>query len=166
MGKSAPLALVEQDVLVVHAGVPPDWSLEQTLARAGEVEAWLQGPDVREFLRDAYGDSPARFDETQSGTTRARTITNALTRLRFCAADGRMNFDAKGSTSTGPKDMLPWFAHPNRALGDTRIAFGHWALLYGKVNVKNVLALDTACVWGYELTMLRLDDGVKLSCGC
>jgi bis(5'-nucleosyl)-tetraphosphatase (symmetrical) len=62
--------------------------------------------------------------------------------------------------------MLPWFAHPNRALSDTRIAFGHWALLYGKVNVKNVLALDTACVWGYELTMLRLEDGVKLSCGC
>jgi bis(5'-nucleosyl)-tetraphosphatase (symmetrical) len=62
--------------------------------------------------------------------------------------------------------MAPWFSHPNRALGQTRIAFGHWALLYGKVNVPNVHALDTACVWGYELTMMRASDGVKLSCSC
>lgn len=161
-----PLALTEQGILVVHAGVPPDWTLEQTLSRAAEVEAWLQGPDARSFLQQAYGDSPGRFEEGQVGTTRARTITNALTRLRFCTADGRMDFAAKGSVASGPKDMLPWFAHPNRALAETRIAFGHWALLYGKVNTKNVIALDTACVWGYELTMLRLEDGVKLSCGC
>jgi bis(5'-nucleosyl)-tetraphosphatase (symmetrical) len=164
--RNLPMALCEQDVLVVHAGVPPDWTLEQTLARAGEVETWLRGPDVREYLAGAYGDAPARFEESLTGLTRARTITNALTRLRFCAADGRMNLEYKGSTLNGPKDMLPWFAHQNRALSETRVAFGHWAMLYGKVNVRNVLALDTACVWGYELTMLRLDDGVKMSCGC
>lgn len=161
-----PLALVEAGILVVHAGVPPDWTLADTLSRAAEVESWLRGPDIATYLDDAFGDHPPMFQESQQGTTRARTITNALTRLRFCTANGKMDFEAKGGANSGPKDMLPWFAHPRRALADTPIAFGHWALLYGKVNVPNVYALDTACVWGYELTMLRVTDGVKLSCSC
>lgn len=159
-----PLARIEQGVLVVHAGVPPEWTLEQTLARAKEVETWLQGSDLRAFLEQCFGDEPPLFEESLQGLARARTITNALTRMRFCTSNGRLDFTSKGTAASGPKDMLPWFSHPKRALASTPVAFGHWAMLLGKVNVPNVFALDTACVWGYELTMLRLQDGVKLSC--
>jgi bis(5'-nucleosyl)-tetraphosphatase (symmetrical) len=159
-----PLAMLAHGFLVVHAGVPPDWTLEQTLARAREVEHSLTGPGCRDFLEHAFGDDPPAFEESLRGVTRLRAIANALTRLRFCTPQGKLDFAAKGTAASGPKDMLPWFAHPKRALASTPIAFGHWAMLLGKVNVPNVYALDTACVWGYELTMLRVEDGVKLSC--
>lgn len=161
-----PLAIYQHDVLMVHAGVPPKWTLEQTLARAGEVEDWLRSPLIREFLTNMYGDVPPGFHESQVGVTRARTITNTLTRMRFCDANGRLDFASKGDERSGPVGMLPWFAHPNRALAGTHIAFGHWAMLYGRVRQPNVSALDTACVWGRELTMMRLEDRVRLSCPC
>lgn len=162
--RGLPLARLELGVLVVHAGVPPDWTLEQTLARSAEVEDWLRGPQLVAYLQHVFGEDPAMFDESLSGLARARAITNALTRMRFCTPQGKLDFTAKGTAASGPKDMQPWFAHANRALASTPIAFGHWAMLLGKVNVPNVYALDTACVWGYELTMMRLQDGVKLSC--
>jgi bis(5'-nucleosyl)-tetraphosphatase (symmetrical) len=82
-----PLAWRERGVLMVHAGVLPQWTCAQTLALAGEVQAVLRGPDWGQFLRQMYGNEPA------AGTTpwrraRLRVIVNALTRLRFCTPDG------------------------------------------------------------------------------
>lgn len=141
-------------LLMVHAGVLPQWTVEDVLACAAEVETILRGPDLGDFLRQMYGNTPDRWNTSLQGTDRLRLIVNALTRLRFCSAEGRMDFESTESASEAPAGLLPWFDAPGRRTRDTLIAFGHWSTL-GWLSRPDVLGLDTGCVWGGCLSAVR-----------
>ena len=143
--------------LMAHAGVVPQWDAAQTLACAAEVEAVLRGPDLPAFLHEMYGNEPAQWSDDLSGTARLRFIVNVLTRLRFCTAEGRMDFVTKDGADGAPTGYMPWFEVPGRRSSDARIAFGHWSTL-GLVHRPDLLALDTGCVWGGQLSAARIDD--------
>lgn len=147
--------LAGEEVLMVHAGVLPSWTAAQTVALAGEVEAVLRGPELPDFLRAMYGNAPARWDAGLQGADRLRVIVNALTRLRFCSADGEMEFATKEGADAAPAGYLPWFEVPGRRSADVTVAFGHWSTL-GWLDRRDLLALDTGCVWGGCLSALRL----------
>ncbi len=149
------LALLEHGVLMVHAGVLPQWDAERTLALAAEVEHVLRGPGSRGFLEHLYGNEPAAWDEGLVGADRLRVVVNALTRLRFCTATGEMDFALKESATQAPEGLMPWFEVPGRRTADVTVAFGHWSTL-GLVSRPDVLALDTGCVWGGCLSAARL----------
>jgi bis(5'-nucleosyl)-tetraphosphatase (symmetrical) len=123
---------------------------------AGEVEDVLRGPDLGDFLHTMYGNEPARWQDRLQGPPRLRVIVNALTRLRFCAADGEMEFRTKEGAGGAPEGFLPWFDVPGRRTAQDTIAFGHWSTL-GWLARKDVFSLDTGCVWGGQLSALRLD---------
>lgn len=156
------MALHAHGWLMVHAGVLPDWDVPQTLALAGEVESALRGPDLQQFLNTMYGNAPDRWADTLKGADRLRVIVNALTRMRFCSADGRMEFGSSEGAGAGPAGYLPWFDVPGRLSASTRVAFGHWSTLSKGKNTAdlqlrhNTLPLDTGCVWGGCLTAARL----------
>jgi bis(5'-nucleosyl)-tetraphosphatase (symmetrical) len=153
------MALWAHDVLMVHAGVLPSWSLAQTLALAGEVESILRGPDLNDFLHQMYGNEPAAWRDDLTGVARLRVVVNALTRLRFCSADGVMEFVSKEGASAAPAGFMPWFDVPGRQTADVTVAFGHWSTL-GSLQRTDVWALDTGCVWGGCLSAMRLrSDG-------
>lgn len=145
------------DFLMVHAGLPPQWDLETASACAREVESVLRGSGYRDYLMQMYGNKPNRWDPGLSGMDRWRFITNCFTRLRFCDLDGRLKLKEKGPPGSQSKGRLPWFAHPRRASSQQRIVFGHWSTL-GYLAGYNVWALDSGCLWGGALTMLRLDQ--------
>jgi len=155
----------EKKVLLVHAGIAPQWTFREALASAREVHAWLRGPHYKDYLRAMYGDEPDSLSESLEGLKRLRVITNILTRMRFCDASGRMDLKAKEGLESAPSGMLPWYEYvsikPNRLL-----LFGHWAALQGRTGKPNVMALDTGCVWGNCLTALQLDtyERIKVSC--
>jgi bis(5'-nucleosyl)-tetraphosphatase (symmetrical) len=147
-------------ILMTHAGVLPDWSAINTIAYANEIETILRTAspaELTDFLRDMYGDEPPVWRDDLTGTTRYRVIINALTRLRFCTADGQMEFATKDSADAAPSGYMPWFDVPNRTTKNVIVAFGHWSTL-GWLNRPDVLALDGGCVWGGCLNALRLDD--------
>ena len=158
------MAMFAHGWLMVHAGVLPQWSVAQTLALAGEVERALRGPDLAGFLQGMYGNTPDRWDDSLAGAERLRIIVNALTRMRFCTADGTMEFASSGGTQTALPGYLPWFELPGRQTTDVPIAFGHWSTLgtetaaAGGGLLANTLPLDTGCVWGGCLTAARLSD--------
>ena len=143
-----------QLLLMVHAGVLPAWSAADTLARAQEVHAVLRGPDLPDFLHAMYGNAPAQWSDQLSGTDRLRVIVNALTRLRFCSAQGVMDFESNESASAAPPGLMPWFDAPGRRTAGTLIAFGHWSTL-GWLSRSDLLGLDTGCVWGGCLSAVR-----------
>jgi bis(5'-nucleosyl)-tetraphosphatase (symmetrical) len=151
------LGYAEDTYLLVHAGVLPQWDAAQTLALAGEVEAALRAPNYRDFLAVMYGNLPDSWSDNLQGMDRLRVITNALTRLRICSADGRMEFKFKGEMQDIPTGYTPWFEVKNRRSQDSHIIFGHWSAL-GLVLRDNLAALDTGCLWGKTLTALRLAD--------
>lgn len=147
----------DQHFVMVHAGIPPQWSLEQAHSRAAEVSVALQGKHFTRFLRKMYGNTPARWDDSLSGSKRLRVITNYLTRMRFCTADGRLDLTAKAGRETAPAGYRPWFEY-EQVTPACHIVFGHWAALEGHTGHPYVHALDTGCSWGRQLTMMRLQD--------
>ena len=154
------LAVHAHGWLMVHAGVVPQWDAAQTVALAGEVETMLRSPEVGEFLTLMYGNEPARWDDSLQGVDRWRCVVNSLTRLRFCAADGTMEFATKEGAGGAPEGYMPWFEVPGRRTQGTPVAFGHWSTL-GLVNRDDLLALDTGCLWGGHLTAARVDGATR-----
>lgn len=150
---------------MVHAGLLPQWSIEQALALAREVEAALQDDGFDALLATMYGNEPTRWDDALKGDDRLRVIINAMTRMRLCSADGEMEFRHKLAPVNMPPGYMPWYAVPTRASRGTPIVFGHWASL-GVVFAQNVIGLDSGCVWGRKLTALRLEDRRTFQCGC
>ncbi|HRO52239.1 MAG TPA: symmetrical bis(5'-nucleosyl)-tetraphosphatase [Alicycliphilus sp.] len=143
-----------EPLLLVHAGVLPQWSADDVLALAREVQAQLSGPGLAEFLRRMYGNHPDLWDAGLQGADRLRIIVNALTRLRFCTPEGRMDFDSTESSAQAPEGLVPWFDAPGRRTRGTLIAFGHWSTL-GWISRPDILGLDTGCVWGGALSAVR-----------
>lgn len=149
------LSLQVGQVLMVHAGVLPQWTAQQTLALAGEVEAVLRSDDWMQFMPQMYGGLPNIWRDDLQGADRLRVIVNALTRLRFCDAQGAMDFSVKESADRAPAHLMPWFDVPGRLTADVRIAFGHWSTL-DSANRPDVLCLDDGCVWGGCLSAAKL----------
>lgn len=145
----------EDDYLMVHAGLLPQWTAEQAIQYGNEVEAALQSTNYRDFLANMYGNLPNVWNATLIGNDRLRVITNAMTRLRVCTAQGAMEFSFKGELPDVPTGLIPWFDVPGRATQDTQVIFGHWSAL-GLHQRDNVYALDTGCLWGGQLTALSL----------
>ena len=164
-----PMAIHAHGWLMVHAGVLPQWTLETTLALAAEVQSVLRGNDLKTRLTDMYGNTPAAWHDRLTGGDRLRVIINALTRLRFCTADGLMDFTSNNSAVNPPDGFTPWFDLPNRLTKNQRIAFGHWSTLTPhNQNTdqrttqmrSHTLPLDTGCVWGGCLTAAKLGKTV------
>jgi len=167
--RARPLAHLEAGALFVHAGVLPQWTVAKTLALAGEVEAFLRGPDHRAFLAGMYGNSPARWDDGLVGVDRLRCVINALTRVRFVSDDGTMDFSVKEGTGAAPPGFQPWFDHPQRATHPARgglpVVFGHWSTL-GLLIRDDAVCLDTGCVWGGRLTGMRWPERTTVQVKC
>lgn len=149
--------------VMTHAGVPPKWSVEKASLLANEVENTLRSPRATDFFKHMYGNQPTRWSSKLESWERFRVITNYFTRMRFCTAEGDLEFASKGGVETQPDGFLPWFKQPNRKTAEQNIVFGHWAALEGKADAPHVYALDTGCVWGQRLTAMRLEDKQRFS---
>jgi bis(5'-nucleosyl)-tetraphosphatase (symmetrical) len=147
-----PMLHAEGGFAMVHAGLLPAWSVRKASRLAGEVEAALRARNYRDFLANMYGAEPARWSDRLKGWDRLRVIVNAMTRLRFCTAEGEMDFRSKGARP--PRGYQPWFRF--RRDRQTLIC-GHWSTL-GLKLAPRLAALDSGCVWGGSLSALRLED--------
>lgn len=156
---------MQDNYLLLHAGLFPGWSVQQAQELAREVERQLRGDDYINLLKIMYGNTPKHWDDSLAGDERSRVITNALTRMRICTAAGEMEFKFKGEVKDIPAGYLPWFEMPNRASAAATVVFGHWSAL-GLVNRPNVIALDTGCLWGSALTAIRLQDRKIFQVSC
>jgi len=154
------------NTLMVHAGLPPQWTVAKTLRRAAEVEDALRGKKYEKLLSKMYGNRPNRWSGELEGRARLRFIINALTRTRMIYADGRLNFTHSGPPESARRGLIPWFAAPDPKWAGTRIVFGHWSAL-GLIVRPDLVCVDTGCVWGRKMAAFRLDgepETVHVSC--
>lgn len=163
--RSRPLFHIEGGVAMVHAGLLPQWSVEDAASLAREVEAVLRGDDCDRFFRHMYGDKPDRWDDRLADIDRWRAVVNAMTRMRICSPGGVMEFQHKGELDDIPPGYSPWFDVPARRSRSHMLVFGHWSAL-GVVRGAGYVALDSGCVWGGTLTAIRLDDGLLFDVPC
>ncbi|MEY3202438.1 MAG: Bis(5-nucleosyl)-tetraphosphatase, symmetrical [Pseudomonadota bacterium] len=163
--RAQPLMHVEADYAMVHAGLLPQWSVAEAQELAAEVSAALRAPDYTAFLANMWGSKPDHWSADLRGWERLRVVVNAMTRLRFCSANGVMDFHAKGPAHSGPDGFMPWFAVPGRRSASHTLVCGHWSAL-GFMQQPGLIALDSGCLWGGSLTAFRLEDQrvFQLSC--
>jgi bis(5'-nucleosyl)-tetraphosphatase (symmetrical) len=163
--RHCPMLHAERGCVVVHAGLLPQWTVARARELAGEVESALRGPRYRGFLAELYGSRPGYWDEALLGADRLRVIVNAMTRMRFVSAEGVMEFHAKGPPASAPRNCYPWFDVPGRQSASATLITGHWSALGLRV-APNLLALDTGCVWGGQLSAVRLEDRQVFQTAC
>ena len=163
-----PLAILDDahGDLFVHAGLVPQWSATDAARYGSEATAALRS-DPQGFLSTMYGNKPDRWSADLPDVDRWRFTVNVLTRLRYCRDDGRIDLKLKDAPDRVAPPWLPWFEHAARRSRDVRVVFGHWSTL-GFLQRRHLLALDTGCVWGGQLTGVNLDDAeappIQLSC--
>lgn len=155
--RSRKLMHAEDGWAMVHAGLLPQWSVERALELAQEVEHALAGRGYLELLASMYGNQPDEWRDDLKGPDRLRVIINAMTRLRLCTRSGKMDFKHKSAPRALPEGYFPWYAVPGRASAGNQILFGHWSTL-GLHASKDVVALDSGCLWGNALSAMRLHD--------
>ena len=151
-------------VAMAHAGIPHIWSIKQARSYACELETVLKSDECDDFLSAMYGNEPQQWSESLTGLDRFRAITNYFTRMRFIGDEGALDFNNKLGLTDAPEGYKPWFSYTRS--GRTKIIFGHWAALEGRVSNPQMEGIDTGCVWGGALTLLNLDTWVKTSCDC
>ncbi len=159
------LLYAENGYVLVHAGLLPQWNVKQAIGLAHEVESALRGDRYTTFFEHMYGNAPRAWSDDLSGYKRLRVITNAFTRMRICTPHGAMEFKFKGEVDDIPEGYLPWFNLPQRQSADTTVIFGHWSVL-GLQVTPNVIALDTGCLWGGQMTAIRLEDRQIFQVSC
>lgn len=160
-----PLLYREGPFAMVHAGLLPQWTIEQAETLAREVEPVLRGPNYHDLLRASFASPSAQWSDVLTGLPRLASLAHVFTRLRTCTVAGRMNKSYNGPPDRAPAGFLPWFQVPTRRSSDTTIVCGHWAAL-GLHLSDTVLALDSGCVWGRELTAVRLEDRMVFQVPC
>ncbi|KGY11736.1 bis(5'-nucleosyl)-tetraphosphatase [Vibrio tubiashii] len=156
--KQQPLLAEHDEFVMCHAGISPQWSLQQAREAATEVETILRSEKWAWLIENMYSNQPDLWNESLQGIERYRYIINAFTRMRFCNEEGKLDMECKLPPSKIHSDQLmPWFKVKNRVKLEKTVLFGHWAALEGYQN-EEVIGLDTGCVWGGSLTMLRWED--------
>jgi bis(5'-nucleosyl)-tetraphosphatase (symmetrical) len=153
-----PLVHVEDQYLMVHAGVYPFWDRNQVIEYAGEVEQVLRGNQYSEFFQQMYGNQPSQWSSSLVGHDRLRFITNSLTRMRYCNPDNTLDMLSKGPVSETSDNLIPWFKTKNRIKHPGYILHGHWASLLEKEPEEGIISLDTGCVWGNQLSAWCLEE--------
>jgi bis(5'-nucleosyl)-tetraphosphatase (symmetrical) len=147
---------------MVHAGLPPQWTLEQAKELAQETESLFKSDQFDDFLLQMYGDKPDSWSESLEGYDRHRFIINCLTRMRYCYANGQLDLAAKNAPGKEDKQLITWYALADRKTKNNKIVFGHWSTVHlgseHNFNQYNVYPLDTGCLWGGEMTAMRLED--------
>ncbi len=162
--KHQPLLVSDPDlnITMIHAGLPPQWSLDQAKELAQETQSLLRGKKFNDFIQNMYGDQPDIWSDTLRGNDRHRFIINAFTRIRYIDKNGKLDIKENGVPGTQPNSLIPWYAIPERKTKKDKLTFGHWSTVHlgNENNFKqyNVYPLDTGCLWGGELTAMRLED--------
>ncbi|MDD4913921.1 MAG: symmetrical bis(5'-nucleosyl)-tetraphosphatase [Methylococcales bacterium] len=151
---------------MLHAGLPPQWDFALTVKMAREIEQAIQGHDYERIFRTMYGNKPSVWSSDMPKIERLRFAINCFTRMRYCTAEGALEFSQKGAPGSQPENLLPWFAVPGRKSLDMKIIFGHWSTL-GFYQDYNCISIDTGCLWGGQLTALKLDqEPQRISIDC
>ena len=162
--RQRPLLHRHGDWALVHAGLLPQWDIAQAVTAATALESIIR-TGTRADLGALFGNTPDRWRDDLAESARWRLSLNAFTRLRYCDAEGRIDFSHKGAPGSQRAGLMPWFEVPTRRCVGMRIAFGHWsALPAGRYG--DVVALDSGCVWGRALSALRLEDAALFAITC
>ncbi len=155
-----PLMHSDRGFHLLHAGLAPQWDIHTAQKLARQAEKVFRSDRYAEFFHHMYGDKPDIWSKTLNSMEQTRFVVNCFTRMRFCDAAGRLDFKYNGPPGSQPQHLLPWFSIPERKSRDSTLIFGHWSAL-GYYHGHNCYAIDTGCLWGGQLTALKLGKKIK-----
>ncbi len=150
--------------IMAHAGIPPSFELGTALYYDRILRQRLRSKDAPVWLAKMIDRSVDHFDPLGGNLEHERYALGGFTRMRFCHANGYLDFDQKGAPAPAirQKGLYPWFVCPARKKLDQTVIFGHWSTL-GFYKKRKAICLDSGCVWRGKLTALRLDGKKRIA---
>ncbi len=158
----------KEKIVMVHAGVPPNWSIKKALKQASKVEKLLQHKGWKHTLKNHFfGNTPNTWSFCQNKLEKRRYAINCFTRMRYCEQNGTLDFKNKKNPEqqNRPSKLEPWFSWPDRKNTDYQIFFGHWSTL-GVIDAYHVHSTDTGCLWGGKLTAYCIETHKRITVTC
>jgi bis(5'-nucleosyl)-tetraphosphatase (symmetrical) len=158
--RGRPLLHRDGNKVLIHAGLLPDWRLEDAESWARRAEAVLRGPvearrALLRSLKPKHRTNVAWGAVSEDG--RLKLAINALTAMRVVDADGAPDLSHGGGLDAIAPGSRAWFdASP--VVGPNLVICGHWSAL-GLHRREGLLALDSGCVHRRCLSAVRLEDG-------
>jgi len=149
-----------RNITLIHAGVAPQWTRQEAIKCAREVESELRSENYNDFLSKMYGNQPDQWTNELKRWDRLRFSVNCFTRLRYVDANGRLKLKTKGTPGSQPEDCVPWFQASKRQTKKEKLIFGHWSTL-GFYDADNVIGVDGGCIWGGKLIAVNVDSAIS-----
>ncbi|UAJ65561.1 symmetrical bis(5'-nucleosyl)-tetraphosphatase [Candidatus Schneideria nysicola] len=147
----------ERKIFMVHAGVIPQWNINNVIQYAHDIELQLRGNNFKNFIKSIYN--------KKNNTTLNELNFNiqVFTKIRYCFSDGKLDINREYHQKIERKNSYsflssPWFNFYGPIRKKYNIIFGHWSALMGRGLPSGIYGLDTGCCWGGYLTMLRWED--------
>ena len=154
------------NAVMVHAGIPPQWTISEAQAYAKELEKQLHSSDWQTFVtQKLFGAEPDEWSSDLKGWDRLRYIGNAFTRMRYCDSHGKLELKLKSKPNGTKSPFKPWFVHKKRKNRTHQIFFGHWSTL-GVVDDYSIHSTDTGCLYGGKLTAYCLETSQRHTLNC
>ncbi len=153
--KSQPFLYINEELgyCMSHAGISPNFDIDKAIQWSKILEKRLSGDEIIPWLEVATKSKSLSL--SYNGDYDELYALASFTRMRYCFDDGTLELEEKDGVSKSEK-LKPWFKIENRKPIPYKIIFGHWSTL-GFYKDENVIALDTGCVWGGELTAFCLE---------
>lgn len=157
-------------LLMSHAGINPQWNLNQTKIYAKEIENILTSKNPFSLFKKLSNSNKKKLIKNDTHNYHIKSIQNNLnsfTKMRYIQKNGLLDFKYKDNPENVPKNIYPWFnllklitpAYYN-------IIFGHWASLKHHQIPSGIYGLDSGCCWGGHLTLLRWEDKKIIQTHC
>ena len=148
--------------ILVHAGIYPKWDLDETFYLASLVEKSLQGKNCKDFIETLWTNKPSQWNDNFSNEKKLVFSTNVFTRMRYLKKDMSLDFEIKLSPEENTSDTLvPWYEFDNEIYNKYKVIIGHWSAL-GFRETKNIISIDTGCVWGNKMTSIKLSKDKEI----
>lgn len=146
------------DLMMVHAGLVPDWDENEAMALANQARDRLSGEDGRHFLERLSRKPRPQWRVGLVGDERLAAAVTVFTRARVVRSTGEPELGFTGPPERAPEGCRPWFQGSTVIESGAQVVFGHWAQL-GVYRSGGALCLDSGCVYGGSLTAWCPEDG-------
>jgi bis(5'-nucleosyl)-tetraphosphatase (symmetrical) len=165
--RSFPLVHRDEELgfTLVHAGLPPSWTIEDGLERSTFLSEIFSDPgQTQTFFSPSQPKPKLEEPKAEDRVAWLQFALGTMTRIRYCSRAGRL-ISPKMVRESGllqadgnpPKESpyQAWHQHRSWQPGE-RIIYGHWAMA-GLHCTPHAYGLDSGAVYGGKLSAIRLD---------
>lgn len=141
--------------VVVHAGIPPAWDIDILAQKYINLfKNYVAEKGSKRTIKLIYSGQSLNWRNNMTKEEIIQYTVFGFTRMKYCFSTD--HFDTEYQSANQPKHLSPWFLIRDEKMNNGySLFFGHWAAL-GLYRNQSITCCDTGCVWGGQLTAIKI----------